>query len=111
MAEQAPISQPEERFTDIYASRFLKPGREIQMPGDPETLEDFARAHAYLESITAHLIEFGPVWEKAPNDILIELQHHNAWQLYQIEMARKAGEKTAAYREINLQNLRALSQR
>jgi len=111
MAERSPIPQPEERFGDIYASKFLKPGTEIQMPGDPDTPEDFARAQHYLEIITNHLFEFGPVWEKQPQNIVEELAYHNAWHKYEIDQERKAGEKQAEYREINLKHLQALSKR
>ncbi len=111
MAEQAPMPQSEERFADIYVSRFLKPGSEIQVPGDPETPEDFIRAQSYLEAITAHFIEFGPVWEKTPTDVVAELSHNNVWDQFEIEQERKAGEKAAVYREITLHNLAALSKR
>lgn len=111
MVEQNPYSPDEARFSAIDESRFYQFGTEIQLPGDPDNPTDFARAQHYLETITAHLLEFGPVWEKAPNDIIIELHHHNAWHQYEVEQERKAGEKRAEYRAITIQQLRALSRR
>src|SRR5215212_9290410 len=111
MPEQFPKPQPEERFGDCQQSRFLQFGTEIQVEGDPSTGEDFERAHDYLETMTAHWIEFGPWWEKKPQDVVDELNYHNAWHQYEVEQERKAGEKQAAYRIINLQQLRALSKR
>lgn len=111
MAEQTPMPQLDERFTDIYASRFLQPGHEIQMPGDPETPQDFARAQSYLEAITAHLIEFGQVWDKQPHEVAYELDYQNCWHQYEVELEKKSGEENAQYREITLQNLSALSKR
>ncbi len=111
MVEQAPRPPPEERFAEVDQSRFLQFGNDIHLPGDPETPEDFARAQQYLETITAHCIEFGPWWEKQPQDVVNELDYHNAWHQYEIEQERKAGEKQAEYRAINLPHLRALSKR
>lgn len=111
MAEQNPYTPDEARFGDIYTSRFYQDRTAIQLPGDPETPEDFARAQNYLETITNHLIEFGPVWEKQPQEVAYELDYQNAWHKYQIDQERQAGEKGAAYRAINLQNLSALSKR
>jgi hypothetical protein len=111
MTEPFPRPQPEERFGDCQQSRFLQFGTEIQLVGDPESPEDFARAQHYLETITTHLLEFGPWWEKQPQDVVNELDYHNAWHQYEVEQERKAGEKQAEYRAVNLQQLRALSQR
>lgn len=111
MAERSPIPQPEERFANPYESRFLQHGNEVKLLGDPETPEDFARAQNYLEAITNHLIEFGPVWEKQPQDIVEELAYHNAWHKAEVEAERKAGVKQAEYREISLKQLQALSKR
>lgn len=111
MTEQAPTPQPEERFAEVDQSRFLQFSSDIHLPGDPVTAADFARAAAYLETITAHCIEFGPWWEKQPQDVVDELDYHNAWHQYEIEQERKAGEKQAEYREINVHQLRALSKR
>jgi len=111
MIEQTTHVPDAERFGDISQSRFYKYGTEIQLPGDPETPEDFARAQSYLETITHHLLEFGPVWEKQPQDVVYELDYHNAWHQYEVEQERKAGEQQAEYRAINLHNLRALSNR
>mgnify|MGYP007071108823 CR=1 FL=1 len=63
MAERSP-PPPAERFTDYQQSRFLQFGNDIQLAGDPQTPDDFARAFNYLEEITKHCIEFGPYWEK-----------------------------------------------
>jgi hypothetical protein len=111
MSEQFPTPQPEERFTEIEQSRFLQFGNDVHLPGDPATVEDFARAEAYLETITNHCIEFGPWWEKKPQDVVYELDYHNAWHRQEVEQERKAGEKQAEYREINVHQLRALSKR
>lgn len=111
MAEQNHYTPDEARFGDIYTSRFYKDGIAIQLPDDPKTPEDFARAQNYLEAITNHLIEFGPVWEKKPQDIVYELDYHNAWHHYEVEQERKAGENQAEYREITIQQLRVLSKR
>ncbi len=111
MTEPSPRSQPEERFGDFEQSRFLQFGTEIHLAGDPESPEDFARAQHYLETITTHCIEFGPWWEKRPQDVVNELDYHNAWQQYEVEQERKAGEKQAEYQAITIQQLRALSKR
>lgn len=110
MAEQSP-RPPEERFVDYQQSRFLQFGNKIHLEGDPETVEDFARTQHYLETITDHCIEFGPWWEKTSDDIVYELDYHNAWHQYEVEQERKAGEKVAEYREVNLHHLHALSKR
>jgi hypothetical protein len=111
MTERALNPQPDDRFANPYESRFLQHGNEVKLSGDPETPEDFARAQNYLEAITNHLIEFGPVWEKKPQDIAYELDYHNAWHHYEIEQERKTGEVQATYHEINLKQLQALSKR
>ncbi len=111
MTERTTHTPDDTRFGDIYASRFYTYGTEIQLPNDPTSPEDFARAQNYLETITKHLIEFGPVWEKKPQDIAYELDYHNAWHHYEVEQERKAGENQADYREITIQQLRALSKR
>jgi hypothetical protein len=110
MAEQNPYTPDEARFGDIYKSRFYKDGTAIQLPGDPETPEDFARAQSYLETITNHWLEFGPVWEKQPQDIVEELDYHNAWHHAEVELEQKR-HRTAEYREIKLKQLRAVSAR
>lgn len=111
MAERTTHTPDSVRFGDIYASHFYTYGTEIQLPNDPPSSEAFARAQNYLEAITNHLIEFGPVWEKKPQDIVYELDYHNAWHHYEVEQERKAGESQAEYREITIQQLRALSKR
>ena len=40
-----------------------------------------------------------------------ELAYHNSWHEYEVEQERKAGIKEADYREISLNQLRALSKR
>jgi hypothetical protein len=92
-------------------SRFLIDGSEIQVPGDPDTVEDFLRAHQYLETITAHFLEFGPLEEKTPFDVAYELSYHNAWHQFEVEGERKGGKMAAEYREISLTQLQALSKR
>lgn len=111
MPERSPQPLPEEHFADYQASRFLQFGNDIQLEGDPQTPNDFARAFNYLETITQHCMEFGPWWEKTGADIVYELDYHNAWHQHEIEQERKVGEKTAEYREIKIANLRALSKR
>ncbi len=111
MTEPSPRPQLEGRFGDFEQSRFLQFGTEIHLAGDPESPEDFARAQHYLETITTHCIEFGPWWEKRPQDVVNELDYHNAWQQYEVEQERKAGEKQAEYQAITIQQLRALSKR
>lgn len=111
MAEQSPRPPPDERFTDYQTSRFLQFGDEIQLEGDPQTPDEFARALNYLETITKHCIEFGPYWEKTGADIAYELDYHNSWHQYEVEQERKTGEKVAEYREITLSHLQALSKR
>lgn len=110
MSERTSSIPDKVQFGDVYQSRFYQFGPEIQLPGDPETSEDFARARSYLETITHHLLAFGPVWDKQPQDVVYELDYHNAWHQYEVEQERKAGEQ-AEYREINLHNLSALSNR
>ncbi len=111
MAEQAPIPQPEERFTDPYHSRFYQFGQELQMPGDPTTPDDFMRAQDYLETITARSLQRGSLWNMKPADIVADLDYHNAWHQYEVEQERRGGDRTAEYREINLKQLQALSRR
>jgi len=111
MAERTTYLPDDTRFGDIYASHFYTYGTEIQLPNDPASPEDFVRAQNYLEAITNHLIEFGPVWKKQPQDIVYELDYHNAWHHYEVEQERKAGEPQATYHEINLKQLQALSKR
>jgi hypothetical protein len=110
MSEQPPRAPPE-RFAEIEQSRFLQFGTDIHLPGDPQSAEDFARAQSYLEMITAHCLEFGPWWEKQPQDVVDELAYHNAWHQYEVEQERQVGEQPAAYRAINVHQLRALSKR
>lgn len=83
----------------------------LQIEGDPETLTDFTRAFSYLETITEHWLEFGPLEEKTAWDVVYELDYHNAWHQYEVEQERKAGEQQAEYRAISLQQLQALSKR
>lgn len=113
MSEREPVakSHVDEYLADYTQSRFLQFGNEIQLPGDPETADDFVRTQHYLETITAHCLEFGPWWEKQPQDMANELAYHNAWHHYEVEQERKAGEPKAEYREVNLHQLRALSKR
>ena len=113
MREREPISRlpVDEYLADYEQSRFLKFGNEVQLLGDPETGDDFARTQHYLETITTHCLEFGPWWEKQPQDIANELAYHNSWHHYEVEQERKACEPQAEYREVTLHHLRALSQR
>lgn len=83
----------------------------LRIEGDPETPADFSRALNYLEIITAHLLEFGPLEAKTAWDVAYELSYHNAWHQSEIEEERKAREQQAEYRAINLHQLRALSKR
>src|SRR5688572_3759997 len=83
----------------------------LKLPGDPETPADFNRALNYVETITNHFLEFGPLEEKTPFDVAYELSHANAWHQYEVEQERKKGEPAAEYREISLTQLRALSKR
>jgi hypothetical protein len=92
-------------------SRFLTYGSEIQVPDDPDTVEDFLRAHQYLETITAHFLEFGPLAEKTAADVAYELDYHNRWHQYEVEQNQHAGIPAASYRAISLVHLRALSKR
>jgi hypothetical protein len=92
-------------------SRFLTYGMGILVSGDPDSAEDFTRAHQYLETITAHFLEFGPLEEKTPADVAYELDYHNRWHQYEVEEDQKAGLLKAIYREISLAHLRALSKR
>jgi hypothetical protein len=73
----------------------------------PET----TRAAHYLATITEHFLEFGPLWEKTPADLVYELDYHNAWHQFEVEQARHRGERTAAYHEVRLVDLRTLSQK
>jgi hypothetical protein len=109
--EPAPRPQPDEYLADYAQSRFLQFGTEIHPLGDPETANDFARTQHYLEMISAHCIEFGPWWEKQPQGVVDELDYHNAWYQYEVELERKAGEYQAEYQEVNLHQLRVLSKR
>src|SRR5688572_12116972 len=111
MSERTSSTPDKAQFGDIYQSRFYQYGTEVQLPGDPETPEDFARAQSYLETITAHFLAFGPIEEKTPFDVTYELGYHNSWHQYEVEQERKAGEKEIEYRAITLSQLRALSQR
>jgi hypothetical protein len=92
-------------------SRFLTYGLEIQVPGDPDSAEDFLRTHQYLETITAHFLEFGPLVEKTAADVAYELDYHNRWHQYEVEQHHNAGILAASYQEISLVHLRALSKR
>ncbi len=78
--------------------------------GEPAASAD-VRALAYLDAITAHFLEFGPLEKKTAFHVAYELSHHNAWHQFEVAQERKAGEKTATYQEITLYHLRALSQR
>jgi hypothetical protein len=77
---------------------------------DPETTPTKRRAAHYLTTITAHFLEFGPLWEKTPADLVYELDYHNAWQQFEVDQERKRGEHTAAYHEVRLVDLQALAQ-
>lgn len=111
MVEQMPHVPNKAPVGDVYQSRFYQYGTEVQLPGDPETREDFARAQSYLETITHHLVEFGPVWEKQPKAVTYELDFHNAWHKHEVEQEQRRGEHQAAYHEVTLLQLRALSKR
>lgn len=88
----------------------LRPfGHDLDRPGDFETAADFDRAHHYLAMITAHWTELGLWWEKQPQDVVDELDYHNAWHQYEVEQERKAGEQQAEYRAVSLQQLQTLS--
>lgn len=109
MVEQAPRQPPKASW---YESPHLSFGQKpLPIEGDPETETGFKRAFGYLETITAHFLEFGPLEEKTPFDVAYELSHHNAWHQWEVEQERKSGEKLAEYQEINLYQLRALSKR
>jgi len=60
-------------------SAWLKDREHLHVDGDPETEADFTRALNYLETMTAHFVEFGPWQEKTAWDIAYELIHHNTW--------------------------------
>jgi len=110
MAEQPSYTPDEARFGDLYDSPHYQYGGEFRFPGDPDSPADFARAQNYLETITSHLLEFGPVWGKQPQDIVEELSYHNAWHKAEVEQEQKR-DRTVEYREINLKQLYALSTR
>jgi hypothetical protein len=109
MVEHSPSHSPKLSGRESAHLSFTQ--KPLPIEGDPETPEDFNRAHAYLNQITAYFQEFGPLEEKTPYDVAYELSYHNAWDQYEVEAERKAGEKQAEYREINLYQLRALSKR
>jgi len=111
MNEQISRPQPEDRFTDIYQSRFLQFDQAaIQLPGDPNTPEDFARAQAYLEIITQQCLQRG-IWDVQPADLVAQLADQNEWHRFEVEQEHRGGDRTAEYRAINLQQLHALSRR
>jgi hypothetical protein len=93
-------------------SPYLTFGKQaLRIEGDPETPTDFSRALNYLETITAHWLECGALEAKTAWDVAYELSYHNAWHQFEIAEERKAGEKQAEYRAINLHQLHALSKR
>jgi len=110
MVEQSTYPSDEERFGDLYGSPHYQYGAESRLPGDPDNPADFVRAQNYLETITNHLIECGPVWEKQPQAIVEELAYQNAWHKAEVEMEQKR-DRTAEYREIDLKYVQALSKR
>jgi hypothetical protein len=109
MVEHSPSHSPQPNWRESLHLNFTQ--KPLPIEGDPEIPEDFTRALIYLEHITTHFLEFGPIEEKTPFDVAYELSYHNAWHQWEVEQERKAGEKSAEYREINLKQLRALSKR
>jgi hypothetical protein len=109
MVEQSPSQSPKPNWRESAHLNFAQ--KPLPIEGDPETPEDFSRALAYLDQISAHFLEFGPVEEKTAIDIEHELAYHNSWHEYEVEQERKVGIKEAVYREISLKQLRALSKR
>jgi len=109
MVEQAARDSPKPNWRESPHLSFAQKPPPIE--GDPETPEDFTRALSYLENITDHFLEFGPLAEKTAWDVTYELSYHTAWSQYEVQAERNAGEKQAAYRAINLYQPRALSKR
>ena len=109
MVEHAPQQHPTSHWRESPHLAFDEQAQRIE--GDPETPADFNRAFSYLETITAHWLEFGPLEEKTAWDVAYELSYHNAWHQYEVEQERKAGEQQAEYRAINLNQLQVLSKR
>jgi hypothetical protein len=109
MVEQSASHPPNRSWRESPHLSFTQ--KSLPVEGDPETPEDFNRALSYLETITAHFLEFGPLEEKTPLDVEHELTYHNSWHEYEVEQEKKHGKPTTEYREINLYQLRALSKR
>lgn len=109
MVEQSPKQTPKPSWRESPHLSFA--AQSLKLPGDPETPSDFNRAFSYLDQITTHFQEFGPLKEKTAIDLEHELAYHNTWHEYEIAQERKAGITEAEYREINLYQLRALSKR
>lgn len=98
-----------DQLPDYRLSSFLQWGNDIHLKGDPETPEKFARALAYLETITDYFLEFG-LWSHTPADLAYELAYHNEAHRTEVEQSQLSG-KPAEYQELTLADLRALSQR
>ena len=109
MVEQSPNHSLQSNWRESVHLNFAQ--KPLSTEGDPEMPEAFSRALHYLESITAHFQEFGPLEEKTSIDLGHELSYHNSWHEYEVEQARQAGDQTATYQEISLHQLRALSRR
>jgi hypothetical protein len=109
MVEQSAGQPPKQSWRESPHLSFDQ--KSLPIEGDPETPEDFSRALSYLETITAHFLEFGPLEEKTPLDVEHELFYHNSWHEYEVEQERAAGDTQVEYREISLAQLRALSKR
>ena len=90
------------RYTGLMTS-------ELASGNDRQTAPDLRQSAAYLAGIIAHFLEFGPLWEKTPADLVYELDYHNAWQQFAVEQERKRGEPAAEYYALRLVDLRALS--
>jgi hypothetical protein len=109
MLEQSTHQPQKQRWLESPHLSFAQKSQPSE--GDPETPEDFSRAFSYLETITAHFLEFGPLEEKTSMDVEHELSYHNSWHEYEVEQEQKHGNSRAEYREISLAHLRALSRR
>lgn len=109
MVEHVPQQTPTAPWRE---SPYLTFGAQaLRIEGDPETPADFARALCYLETITTHWLECGPLAEKTAWDVAYELDYHNAWHYYEVEQERRSGEPQAEYHAINLNQLQAISKR
>jgi hypothetical protein len=109
MVEQSPTRTPQSQWRESPHLSFES--QSVKIPGDPEDPADFSRALRYLETITDHFLEFGPLEEKTPFDVAYELSYHNRWYQYEAEQRSEAGGTQAEHREISLAQLRALSKR